>query len=196
MNSSRGGGTKSGQTSPSRLLRLYVNAENPNAAAPALANLDPPAPALALVRITQMKAPRLTERIGAGDPAGLHSTVFRIWTHKSDVYAAVREHGHNMKVSLHSDGNCFAGLTREFAEKEHVAVAAAGGRRHQSRWVRLTHVGSRMVTPLQIVIPESELRTGRQKSESAGEEPTWIPATQYRDISNHLTRIHWPALAG
>ena len=119
---------------------------------------------------------RLTARIGVGDPDGLHSAVFRIWAQKSDVYAAVREHGHNMKVSLHGDGNCFAGLTREFAAREQDAVAAAGGRRHQSQWVRLTHLGSQMVTPLQIAIPQSELRTGRQKGGSVGEEPTWLPA--------------------
>ena len=33
-----------------------------------------------------------------------------------------------------------------------------GGVRHQNKWTRLRHTGKRIVTPLQFVVPESELR--------------------------------------
>ena len=90
-------------------------------------------------------------RLAAGAPEGPYSSAFRIWSPagKSDVYAGVRERSGEMKVSLHADGNCLAGLTSDFAHREPVALAALGGKRHQSKWQRTTHVGSQFVAPLQ-----------------------------------------------
>ena len=116
-------------------------------------------------------------RLAAGTPDGPYSSALRIWSPagKSDVYAGVRERSGEMKVSLHADGNCFAGLTRHFALRELSALAALGGKRHQSKWKRATHVGSQFVTPLQFCLPASEFRTWRTRSKS---DPamTWIPS--------------------
>ena len=88
----------------------------------------------------------------------------RIWSPsgKSDVYASVRERAGDFKVSLHESGECNAGLTSQFAAQEASAVTAMGGSRHQSRWIRDTHTGSRAVIPLQFAFPASELRTWRE----------------------------------
>lgn len=99
-------------------------------------------------------------RLSVGGPDGPTSATFRIWSPKgkSDVYAGVREVAGQVKISLHESGECFAGFVSEFANRETAAIAAAGRSRHQSKWKRLRHTGQRAVTPLQFVIPESELR--------------------------------------
>jgi hypothetical protein len=48
-----------------------------------------------------------------------------------------------------------------------------GGSRHQSQWVRQTHVGSLIVTPLQFVIPASELSMWRNTPKGT-EKVTWL----------------------
>ena len=99
-------------------------------------------------------------RLAVGRPAEPSSGVFRIWSPKgkSDVYAGMRGIAGQVKISLHESGICTAGLTAQFAAKEAEALAATGGVRHQNRWTRLRHTGKRIVTPLQFVVPESELR--------------------------------------
>ena len=101
--------------------------------------------------------------------------MFRIWSPngKSDVYSAVRDIAGEIKISLHESGECNAGLTTPFARRELAAVTAMGGSRHQSQWVRQTHVGSVIVTPLQFVIPASELRMWRNTPKAA-EKVTWL----------------------
>lgn len=103
-------------------------------------------------------------RLAVGCVNGPYSATLRIWSPsgKSDVYASVRERAGDFKVSLHKTGECYAGLTSQFAKQEAAAVSAIGGSRHQSKWTRVTHSGSHVVTPLQFVLPASELRTWRQ----------------------------------
>lgn len=114
-------------------------------------------------------------RIAVGNAHGPQSAVFRIWSPKgkSDVYAAVRDIAGDIKISLHETGECNAGLTTQFAKRELAAVTAMGGSRHQSQWFRQTHAGSMIVTPLQFVIPSSELRMWRDTLVIA-EKVTWI----------------------
>ena len=118
-----------------------------------------------------------TVRLCVGRLDGPRSSVLRIWSPKgkSDVYASMREIAGQVKISLHESGSCIAGLTREFAEKEVEAVEAMGGLRHQSKWARFTHTGGRIVTPLQFVVPKSQLRlqSGLIKPEK---EVKWIKA--------------------
>ena len=113
-------------------------------------------------------------RLSVGGPDGPTSGVWRIWSPKgkSDVYASIRSIAGQVKISLHESGDCIAGLTKEFAAKEVEAVAAMGGSRHQSEWTRFTHTGDRIVTPLQIVVPGSELR--RRSVAAAGKKVTRI----------------------
>jgi len=123
-------------------------------------------------------------RVAVGSPEGPHSAVFRIWSPagKSDVYASVRDIAGAIKISLHESGECNAGLTFQFAKKETTAVAKIGGLRHQSKWTRLTHVGSHMVNPLQFAIPESELKNWRSAPLTAN-NITWLkPPDQGRSV--------------
>ena len=99
-------------------------------------------------------------RLAVGRPDGPSSGVLRIWSpkRKSDVYASMRGIAGQVKISLHESGSCIAGLTAQFAAKEVEAVAAMGGVRHQNKWTRFRHTGKRIATPLQFVVPESQLR--------------------------------------
>lgn len=129
------------------------------------------------------------------------SAVFRIWSpdSKSDVYAAVRDIAGDIKISLHETGECNAGLTAQFAKQELAAVSAMGGSRHQSQWRRQTHTGPLIVTPLQFVIPASELRMW-QESSIKTENVTWLePPAQGRSIiiscifsDQSLPNDEWP----
>lgn len=114
-------------------------------------------------------------RIAVGNVNGPHSAVFRIWSPKgkSDVYAAVRDIAGDIKISLHETGVCNAGLTNQFAMREFAAVTAMRGSRHQSQWFRQTHTGCMIVTPLQFVIPSSELRMWRD-TPVITEKVTWL----------------------
>jgi len=114
-------------------------------------------------------------RVAVGRVAGPHSAVFRIWSDfgESNVYASVRDLAGEIKISLHESGQCNAGLTSQFAAKDANAIAMMGGLRHQSQWTRLTHVGSRIVNPLQFAIPASELRMWRD-TPVVTEKVTWL----------------------
>ena len=121
------------------------------------------------------------ERLAVGIPDGPYSASLRVWSPpgKSDVYAGIRERAGEHKVSLHSDGRCLSGLTKNFADSEPVALAALGGSRHQSNWMRRTHLGSQFTTPLQFAFPHSELRTWRTTSKSDA-SITWIAPPRER----------------
>lgn len=115
-------------------------------------------------------------RLAIGSAEGPNSAIFKVWSPrgKSDVYASVRECAGVFKVSLHGTGECKAGLTKQFADTQLEALSAMGGTRHQSEWQRLTHVGSRIVTPLQFVVPASEIRSWREKEVDSA-KVTWLP---------------------
>jgi len=132
-----------------------------------------------------IKTDDFVARVAVGHVQGPQSAVFRIWSPpgKSDVYASVREIAGEVKISLHETGECNAGLTTQFAMQEVAAVDAMGGSRHQSRWTRLKHVGSRVVIPLQFAIPASELRSWRVQPAAATEKVTWLePPGQGRSV--------------
>ena len=56
-------------------------------------------------------------RVAVGPREGPKSGVWRIWPgkNKSDVYVAVRSYAGIFKVSLHESGDCYVGLTTQFA---------------------------------------------------------------------------------
>ena len=138
--------------------------------------------------MTQASVPqdKFEARLVVGQEGLPTSGTLRIWSPagKSDVYAAMRGIAGKCKISLHTSGECLAGLTEQFARKESDAVNAMGGSRHQSRWTRATHVGSRVITPLQFVIPATELRPFPQSSlSSSRNDITWIvPPSSGRSI--------------
>ena len=120
-------------------------------------------------------------RVAVGSLLGPRSSVFRIWSPlgKSDVYASVRGIAGEIKISLHETGACTAGLTSQFAKQETTVVNVMGGSRHQSRWNRLKHVGSRMVVPLQFAIPTSELRSIEGEPDTASKKITWLEPPEH-----------------
>ena len=115
-------------------------------------------------------------RVAVGSLLGPQSAIFRIWSPlgKSDVYASVRGIAGQVKISLHETGECNAGLTTQFAKREIAAVNAMGGSRHQSRWTRPKHVGSRVVVPLQFAVPATELRSSEVEHTSVNRKVTWL----------------------
>lgn len=117
----------------------------------------------------------LVVRLVVGSPEAYSATI-RIWSPrgKSDIYAGERGTTGQLKISLHRSGECLAGLTTPFAASEPDAMAALGGQRAQSRWRRLTHVGSRFVVPFQFSFPASELSAW---CASPPDDPklTWLP---------------------
>jgi len=124
-------------------------------------------------------------RVAVGYLLGPQSAVFRIWSPlgKSDVYTSVRGIAGQIKISLHETGECNAGLTTPFAKREIAAVDVMGGSRHQSRWTRLKHVGSRVVVPLQFAIPASELRSSEAEPAAVNKKVTWLePPKEGRSI--------------
>ena len=129
--------------------------------------------------VTQASVPQdeFVARLVVGQEGLPTSGTLRVWSPagKSDIYAAMRGIAGECKISLHASGECLAGLTEQFARKESDAVNTMGGSRHQSRWTRATHVGSRVITPLQFVIPASELRPFPQSSLSGSRNDiTWV----------------------
>lgn len=132
-----------------------------------------------LTSVTQTSVPQdeFVARLVVGQEGVPTSGTLRIWSPpgKSDIYAAMRGIAGECKVSLHASGECLAGLTKQFARKESDAVNTMGESRHQSKWTRATHAGSRVITPLQFVIPASELRPFPQSSlSSSRNDITWV----------------------
>lgn len=104
-------------------------------------------------------------RIGVGEPNGANSAILRIWTtrRKSDVYVSFREIVDAAKISLHESGACSSGLTTEAADAEGTLVQSLGGSRHQHRWTRRTHLGSKSAVALHVCFPHSEIVSWRTK---------------------------------
>ncbi len=161
-----------------------------------------------VILVTQSSVPEdeFVARLVVGQERLPTSGTLRVWSPvgKSDIYAAMRGIAGECKISLHASGECLAGLTEQFARTESDAVSAMGGSRHQSRWTRATHVGSRVVTPLQFVIPSSELRPFPKSSISSSRNgSTWIvPPASGRSIivsclfsGQQVQDANWPGRA-
>jgi len=141
-------------------------------------------------------------RVAVGCLLGPQSAVLRIWSSlgESDVYASVRGIAGQIKISLHESGECTAGLTTQFAKREMAAVNAMGGSRHQSRWTRLKHVGSRVIVPLQFAIPATELRSSEMEPVAVSKKVTWLePPKEGRSViiscafsGQSLADHNWP----
>ena len=99
-------------------------------------------------------------RIAVGTIEGKKSSPWRFWGNKKgDIYASARSMGNIFKISLHYDGNCFAGFTSEFKAKNTGLLQNRS--RHFDRWdISLNSTAVAM----QVLFPESELRTFRPKN--------------------------------
>lgn len=92
-------------------------------------------------------------RWAVGSQDGFRSSTWRLWGDiKGDVYLAGRQHGRELKVSIHRDGNCSFGFTNESGRSiENIDGMSS---RHFVRW-KLPAVPVAKVA--EIIIPSSEL---------------------------------------
>ncbi len=131
------------------------------------------------------KGSQFDARIVVGCSPKPQSAIYRIWSNKgkSDVYASIRDIAGVFKVSLHESGVCQAGFTQKFEIENKEIIDDVGGSRHQSRWCRKTHVGPRIITPLQFCIPANQLKVWEKKKEIP-KKTTWIdpPEKEYSII--------------
>ncbi len=103
-------------------------------------------------------------RFCIGEPTGLHSTTWKIWVNRSDVYLSSRMLASDIKVSLHESGECQYSRT-----SESFAYTGKPNRdRHIQKWKRRRiYPESGVVHLFRIIIPSTELRsTSAEKKEA------------------------------
>ena len=108
---------------------------------------------------------------------------------KNDVYVAVRSYAGIFKVSLHESGDCFVGLTTQFAEHNSSALTERGGSRHFDTWKRKTQREDR-VEVLAIVVPQDE-RSERAELDHNEKESPEVAVTRritQGSVRDHCTR--------
>lgn len=113
--------------------------------------------------------PRLNERLIIGTPTGPHSSVWRIWSRRDDVYLATGGLGGIQKFSFHRSGRC-----RQAFTKEH-GTPAGFSDRAMIRWWRAPTPqpdgNGRGSMVLHVGVPTDTLSTGM----SALRKPvTWV----------------------
>lgn len=123
------------------------------------------------------RVPGFTFRFGVGDPAGLQSGVWRVWTDpgKSDVYVAIRTIAGINKISLHATGACNASLTSQAVKNDPTIAKRFGGSRHLDQWSRPMHTGALLSIPLRVRFLASELRMSIGLEEPK-KKVEWFPA--------------------
>src|SRR5687768_13079936 len=94
-------------------------------------------------------------RFAVGESSGRRSTVWKIWTRKSDVYILTRMFGADAKVSLHASGECQWSATETWMKRN---PGHRNAQRHISRWTLPPLKASEANHVFRIQIPESELR--------------------------------------
>jgi hypothetical protein len=123
-----------------------------------------------------------TFRVAVGDSNGAQSTVWRIWTNRTDVYVSARDIAGDIKVSLHQSGTSQIGFTAESAEKRGIHPHA----RLASRWHRPT--GGKVVREFQIIIPASEVVPLRHQAGRKA-DISWQPVSS-PGTCTYLTLFH------
>jgi hypothetical protein len=94
-------------------------------------------------------------RVAVGETSGKRSTVWKIWTQKSDVYIQSRMMGSDSKVSLHASGQCQWSDTSEWVSRQ---SEAKNSDRHIVKWNLPEILPGQTTHVFRIVIPHSELR--------------------------------------
>lgn len=110
-------------------------------------------------------------RYAVGEPSGRRSSVWKIWTHKSDVYIMTRMFGADAKVSIHASGECQFSATAQWMRKN---PDKRNAQRHIARWLLPQTEPDSAGFVFRIQIPESELRQGDAAEDMSG--VTWLAA--------------------
>jgi hypothetical protein len=94
--------------------------------------------------------------VAVAGPAGLRSSVWRIWGTKNsdDVYLAPRSAARHFKISLHQSGQWQESITSENAMR-YVETNQA---RHLGQWMRPEPIDSAITDAYFILVPRTELR--------------------------------------
>jgi hypothetical protein len=110
-------------------------------------------------------------RFCIGEPTGPHSTTWKIWVNRNDVYLSSRMLASDMKVSLHESGDCQYSHTSE-------SFSRTGKRnkdRHVQKWKRRRiYPESGVVHFFRIIIPSTELRLASTEKKKA-KSVVWYP---------------------
>lgn len=105
-------------------------------------------------------------RFCIGEPAGPHSTTWKIWANRGDVYLSSRMLASDIKVSLHQSGDCQYSRTSESFAR----TGKPNQDRHIQKWKRRRiYPESGVVHLFRIIIPTTELRlTSAEQKEVKG----------------------------
>jgi len=86
---------------------------------------------------------------------GEHSSIWKVWAWKDDVYLASRGMGGDLKVSIHGSGQCQLSATSAVI----ASLGIANQMRHTAMWRRPDLDASGRCRALQLILPRSEMRS-------------------------------------
>lgn len=98
---------------------------------------------------------RTEARFAVGSRSGPRSTIWKAWVHGDEAYIASRMFGSDMKVSLHSSGQCQWSATETWVRRQ---SSVRNADRHVHRWQVDLPEGSQALLAFRVEIPVSELR--------------------------------------
>ena len=102
-----------------------------------------------------MPSLRKEARFAVGSRTGARSTIWKVWVHRDDAYISSRMFGSDIKVSLHSTGQCQWSCTDTWVKRQE---NARNSDRHIVRWVVAQPAGDKALLIFRVEIPVSELR--------------------------------------
>ena len=108
-------------------------------------------------------------RFCAGEASGDHSSGWKLWAQKDDLYLHSSGMGSDLKISFHASGQCHVASSAELVEAE-------GLPRHErfnTIWQRSPADPDGTTNLVQLIIPRSEMRSdGRMRSR---DRIVWLP---------------------
>jgi hypothetical protein len=102
-----------------------------------------------------MSRPLTEARFALGTRLGPRSTIWKAWVQGDEAYIASRMFGSDLKVSIHSSGECQVSRTDSWVKRQENFRNAE---RHVHRWHISAPVDHQAVLVFQVGIPVSELR--------------------------------------
>jgi hypothetical protein len=125
---------------------------------------------------------RSAVRFAVGRPEGPRGAVWRLWTHKNEVYLGAWSVAPDMKISIHSSGEWRHAFTSEHVAKGSPFLAP-GQDRTTDRWKRPREFLPGTTKAFMIVVPSSEVTMPRHPEAKAAfrrklgkKAVVWVPA--------------------
>ena len=98
---------------------------------------------------------RKEARFAVGSRSGPRSTIWKVWVQGNEGYLSSRMFGSELKVSLHSTGECQWSCTDSWVKKH----GCRNAQRHITRWLVDKPLQNRSVLAFKVDIPSSEIRS-------------------------------------